>query len=280
MPLVVHCQNGHRIVCPDELAGSNVRCPQCLDYVEVSGRAVSQASSTKLRAGQASSETSATDAGATTRIVVGAAREEAKIVFACPNGHRLSGSPGLEGQQKRCPQCGAQFTVPSSAQAAPGDGLNSMQPEADSVLDPRPPAAVSEDSTSYSDISLDELASDPGPAEAPSGSASVFEVLPQQRDAAATLLAIDDSCDMPHPLTAVFRAVWQLRQQGATIRLELDSGSKLLVDDWFEARSVGPYAVLLCQNDQGRCIEIVPWDRVCRLSAEGIAQLPDDWAAT
>jgi DNA-directed RNA polymerase subunit RPC12/RpoP len=107
MPLEFLCPNGHRIVCPDDRAGRDAKCPKCGVLLRVPGasgavasRAPSAAAADATNSGNAEGQNGPADAG------------ENNIVFLCPNGHRLNGPARLQGQAGQCPHCGARFIVP------------------------------------------------------------------------------------------------------------------------------------------------------------------------
>jgi len=96
MSLEFNCPNGHRIVCPEDRAGTEGRCPKCGVAVRIPAASAAPAS-----------------ADATGRdIASGPEVTEVNIPFLCPNGHRLFAPKRLEGQAGQCPQCGARFLVP------------------------------------------------------------------------------------------------------------------------------------------------------------------------
>ena len=59
MPIEVHCPNGHKLICPDDFTGTNVKCPRCGVLTEVSARQVSR--SGILKGVQIAAETHSSD---------------------------------------------------------------------------------------------------------------------------------------------------------------------------------------------------------------------------
>ncbi len=121
MALEFNCPNGHRIVCQEELAGRDAKCPKC----GVAFRIPSNSGATAVRlAGVASGPVPVTATGGpgeSSLNNLGAPRSlpENSIVFLCPNGHRLNGPARLQGQAGQCPHCGARFLVPIMSETEP-----------------------------------------------------------------------------------------------------------------------------------------------------------------
>lgn len=118
MALTFLCPNGHRLSCADEQAGLAGQCPEC-------GVRFRIPLPEQPDDGAAATEESVDDGDATTEQPV---EEEAasqpapeRIVFLCPNGHRLFGPPHLAGRAGQCPHCGAKFRIPP-LEEAPADG--------------------------------------------------------------------------------------------------------------------------------------------------------------
>jgi hypothetical protein len=104
MALEFNCPNGHRIVCPEDRAGTEGRCPRCGVTVRIplAGTPSAKAPVTSAPV----QNVDVTDLGRGTEVA------EVNIPFLCPNGHRLFAPKRLEGQAGQCPQCGARFLVP------------------------------------------------------------------------------------------------------------------------------------------------------------------------
>ena len=100
MALEFNCPNGHRIVCPEDRAGTEGRCPKCGVTVRIPV------------AGTAPTSAPVTAAPVPNAGAAGPEVAEVNIPFLCPNGHRLFAPKRLEGQAGQCPQCGARFLVP------------------------------------------------------------------------------------------------------------------------------------------------------------------------
>jgi hypothetical protein len=103
MALEFNCPNGHRVVCPEDRAGTEGRCPKCGATVRIpaASTAPAAAAAPAPNADVASRDMDQPQEPA-----------EVNIPFLCPNGHRLFAPKRLEGQAGQCPQCGARFLVP------------------------------------------------------------------------------------------------------------------------------------------------------------------------
>src|SRR5262245_34167632 len=105
MALEFNCPNGHRIVCPEDRAGTEGRCPKCGVTVRIPGTSAGPAKAPAANAVAPSPE-------ADRDMELGPEVPDVNIPFLCPNGHRLFAPKRLEGQAGQCPQCGARFLVP------------------------------------------------------------------------------------------------------------------------------------------------------------------------
>jgi len=106
MSLEFNCPNGHRIVCPEDRAGTEGRCPKCGVTVRIPSESTAPAKAPAANAAAAPSPEPGRD------MQRGPEVPEVNIPFLCPNGHRLFAPKRLEGQAGQCPQCGARFLVP------------------------------------------------------------------------------------------------------------------------------------------------------------------------
>ena len=243
MAIKVHCPNGHTIVCKDEQAGQSGKCPKCGEKIKVPGQA-----SPPLPA-------------------------EDTIVFLCPNGHKLNGPASLQGRPGQCPHCNTRFVIPdysepdedadativSKAPWSPGDSspnggqtIDSLAP-IESLEEPLPDPAVS---PSYSE---------------PNYSTSDAE-MPVPSEEASNDLMIE-----PHPTAAICRRLWQERQDGAVIELQLKDGSVLSPDRFSESSSEQDLGIFASKDSEGGyMVSAIAWDAVARVSVRRLKRLPRD----
>lgn len=102
MPITFLCPKGHRLTCPDELAGKPGKCPKCGVVVRIPTATPPSGSD-----GEESRIETADDNLTTNDLAAD------QIIFLCPNGHRLHGPASLSGRPGQCPHCGVRFLVPS-----------------------------------------------------------------------------------------------------------------------------------------------------------------------
>src|SRR5262245_21586323 len=107
MALEFNCPNGYRIVCPEDRAGTEGRCPKCGVTVRIPA-----ASTAPVKAPSAAAAADSGDESFDRDMDREQAPAEVNIPFLCPNGHRLFAPQRLQGQAGQCPQCGARFLVP------------------------------------------------------------------------------------------------------------------------------------------------------------------------
>jgi DNA-directed RNA polymerase subunit RPC12/RpoP len=114
MALEFNCPNGHRIVCQEDLAGRDAKCPKCGVAFRIPNSSGEIAVKLAGLAGGPVPVTATGAPGESSLNNLGAPRPlpENSIVFLCPNGHRLNGPARLQGQAGQCPHCGAKFLVP------------------------------------------------------------------------------------------------------------------------------------------------------------------------
>jgi hypothetical protein len=120
MPLEFNCPNGHRIVCQDELAGRDAKCPKC----GVAFRIPSTSGAPAVRladvtGGPAPVTATGAPGESSLNMPRGQGLPQDSIVFLCPNGHRLNAPARLQGQAGQCPHCGAKFLVPVLGETEP-----------------------------------------------------------------------------------------------------------------------------------------------------------------
>ena len=120
MALTFLCPNGHRLSCADEQAGLAGQCPEC-------GVRFRIPLPEQPEDGSAATEEPADDGQGYTEQAAGdepvPQPTPERIVFLCPNGHRLFGPPHLAGRAGQCPHCGAKFRIPPLEEAPAGSEM-------------------------------------------------------------------------------------------------------------------------------------------------------------
>lgn len=128
MALTFLCPNGHRLSCADEQAGLAGQCPECGVRFRIPLPEQPDDGATAREESVDNGE-AATEQAVEEEAVPQPAPE--RIVFLCPNGHRLFGPPHLAGRAGQCPHCGAKFRIPPLEEApADGEMFESVEDEA------------------------------------------------------------------------------------------------------------------------------------------------------
>ncbi|HEY2882730.1 MAG TPA: hypothetical protein VGJ15_09860 [Pirellulales bacterium] len=116
------CPNGHRIVCPEDRAGRDAKCPKCGVAMRIP--TINGATAARINAGAAGESPSDSTTSQLRAENTPAAGAENNLVFLCPNGHRLNSPARLQGQPGRCPHCGAKFLIPTLAELQQVEEMN------------------------------------------------------------------------------------------------------------------------------------------------------------
>lgn len=247
MPITFNCPQGHRLTCPDALAGKPGKCPKCGVVVRVPSPAPT-AAAPLIGAEVADDEA----ASALHSAADGVSQSDLgldQIIFLCPNGHRLHGAASLAGRPGQCPHCGVKFLVPS-----PDDEEEEPFVEDEHAGEALDNIVIQID-TSGKGGSSKGGSSKTGRASSASGSS-----LP-----AST-----------HPLAAVLAQAWRLKTQGAVIEVHLGNGS-VIAPDQFSVKDGHCALFGLREADGSHTMTIVAWASIERVVVRGLEQLPRDW---
>jgi hypothetical protein len=238
MPITFNCPQGHRLTCPDELAGKPGKCPKCGVVVRVP-----QATA----AGGAADEEPASQLEVAADGVTASDLAADQIIFLCPNGHRLHGSASLAGRPGQCPHCGIRFLVPSTDEEE--DEEQEPFPEEDSADAPSDDIVIQIDTTGKGGSSK-------------SGKAAT---------GSNTTMATSVS-----PTAALLAKLWRYKAQGASIEIHLGDG-KLLEPDQISLKDAH-HALLATREASGaHTLTAVAWSSIERIVVRGLDQLPKEW---
>lgn len=243
MPITFNCPQGHRLTCPDELAGKPGKCPKCGAVVRVpSPAAVATALAPSNDAAAADEPASALESAAEGATPSSLGTDQ--IIFLCPNGHRLHGSASLAGRPGQCPHCGIKFLVPSPDDEDEGPFVQEERP--DEALD----AIVIQIDTSSKGGS-----SKSGRVSSKSGSS-----LP----AAA------------HPMAGILAQMLRYKAQGATIEIHLAGGTMIVLDQ-FSPKDAQHVFFASREADGTATVTVVSWSSIDRIVLRGLAEAPKEW---
>ena len=238
MVIKVHCPQGHVIACKDEMAGQSAKCPKCGEKIKVPG--------------QAAPPPPADDT----------------IVFLCPNGHKLNGPSSLQGRPGKCPHCQARFVIPDYSEP---------DEEADATIVSKAPWSP-EDSQPIESLSPIESLEEPlpEPIVEPVNSAPA-DSEPEPPPPEEPEPALNDLLIEPHPTAAMFQRLWQERQDGAMIELQLKDGSLLTPERFAESSCDQDLGIFASKDSEGGyMLSAVAWDAVARVSVRRLKRLPRD----
>ncbi|GAB6186065.1 hypothetical protein [Thermopirellula anaerolimosa] len=246
------CPNGHRIRCSEDRAGKPAKCPRC-------GIKFLIPTLEEIAAAEKAEESSANPS----------AGKEGKIEFLCPNGHRLFGPADLQGKPGKCPECGSTFRIPSYEELSEIEQTAATQVSvaADSAIEAKRnslavgqglgDSAVTIDSGLHLDLSGGRLTGD------------------SQRASGSRAKGAGVAENGGISLADVFRNIWEAKPSGAELRVELEGGRSLLVEQNFSAWSGEKLLVVRAEESPyGKGLVVVPWSAVRLVHVKGMAEPP------
>jgi hypothetical protein len=206
-----------------------------------------------------------------------AASLEGKIVFQCPNGHRLVVAAGLAGKRGKCGKCGIDVTIPPANDDSPLE-----------IPDSGPPATASPAAAPESPLQP-PVGAEPESAEAaPPAPGEVWDFMgsqPQPPAAADLEPAGWASYDAPgglgsgetNPTALLVGRLWAERQHGGVIELHL-SGGGVILPEWYDANwSRGTHGLFASQAADGSVtLTAVAWETVLKIVVRQLAEVPHD----
>jgi hypothetical protein len=214
-----------------------------------------------------------------------------KIVFTCPNGHRIVVGVELAGKQGACTKCQAPVTIPKPSGSPPAPGNGPPRPAAGSPANDRAAApesaAESKPAGPVIDVGIPgvpaTLAGEPTELEAlepvaeeaaEDGAWNFFGGQSQPPAAGGAGFAGEDG----NPTAALVARLWVEREHGGEIELHLQGGSVIL-PRWYDANwSQGTYGLFASQEAEGGPVTLtaVAWDTVQKIIVRKLTAVPDD----
>ncbi|HUY31272.1 MAG TPA: hypothetical protein VMV69_00720 [Pirellulales bacterium] len=267
MSITFQCTNGHKLNCPETLAGKPGKCPKCGAVFRVpqppAAPAASDSSPNPFSfLSQEGDENEADSAASDDQEPEPAEEQEAparedelqigegpagadEIVFLCPNGHRLHGPASLVGRPGQCPHCQVRFLIPS-----PEDVPDDDEAEQDES------------------ISLDEILIHIDTSSKGSSLGGASGSKPSAAPPSAT----------SHPLAALLTRLWAARTANSSIELHLGDGKLIVPDEFAKQDPVANYGLFAMREANGsHTLTAVSWDSIERITVRGLAQLPKEW---
>ena len=246
MPITFNCPQGHRLTCPDELAGKPGKCPKCGVVVRVPSPTAVMATAPPLNAAEAAPDEPASALQSAADGVTQSELGIDQIIFLCPNGHRLHGTASLAGRPGQCPHCGIKFLVPS-----PEDDEDEEQP----FVEEEPPDVPVDQFVIQIDTSGKGGSSKSGKASASFGSSPSVS---------------------GHPLAGILSQLWRYKAQGASVEIHLGDG-KLIEPDQFSVKDA-QHAFFTSREANGtQTLTVAAWSSIQRIVVRGLDQLPKEW---
>jgi hypothetical protein len=236
---------------------------------------------------------------------------DGKIVFFCPNGHRLVVAEVHGGKRGRCDKAGCGVAVvipvrPPEEQAAFAGLAEAVEPATDEPAEES--AAEPTEEAAASGQAIDEAAEEPAaergdvvadatdgapqadgdPAEAGEdwqfgGGADDATVEPAVDDVAAASAAWGgfegaepESEAFDNPTARLVARLWVEREHGGVVELHLTGGSVIL-PEWYESRwSRGTHGLFASQAPDGSItLTAVAWDSIQKVVVRQVKGLPD-----
>lgn len=239
MPITFLCPQGHRLTCPDELAGKPGKCPKCGVVVRVppGNPPAAGADGDASRIESAGDNLTMSDLAAD------------QIIFLCPNGHRLHGPASLAGRPGQCPHCGTRFLVPS--------------PDDEDEQEERSGAFVEQEEENFplNDVVIQIDTSGKGGSS--KGGKSGF----------TSASSVSSST---HPTAALLSQLWRYKAHGASIEIHLGDG-KLIEPEQFSLKNAH-HALFASQEGNGTyTLTAVAWTSIERIVVRGLEQLPKEF---
>jgi hypothetical protein len=213
-----------------------------------------------------------------------------KIVFHCPNGHRIIVAASNAGKRGKCSKCGIDVTIPrpgAQQAAGPAAAVPPAPPPQpapvvrvpDLQFQP-PPEPVVEEAAAADPAGGDDDAP-PGEtwdfiaekrAEQPAAAGGFEPAAWPSADAEGGLAA-----DGGNPTAVLVGRLWAERQHGGVIELHLAGGSVIL-PDWYEANwSRGTHGLFASQAADGSVtLTAVAWETVQKIVVRQLTEVPND----
>lgn len=245
------CPNGHPLAAPPARVGKTGQCPRCQARFVVPAEAVD---------GDVSSESLAGDERADTAAAAAAAPSNRgdRFAFLCPNGHKLHGSPALQGRPGQCPHCQSRFMIPR------------LEPSSEILAEPQMgPQWSLRDVTDDPPEEGDDLAEY---AEYPEYADAVVDHDVRLADRPPPPpLAV--SC---HPLAQLLRRLWMESAGTGSWQLQLRGGNQITVESFSPELSQDEYGVFaLPRTSAGHSICVIAWEQVEQITVRNLTELPD-----
>jgi hypothetical protein len=231
-----------------------------------------------------------------TRVVSGkpgdteSAQATDRIVFTCPNGHRIVADRSHAGRRGTCSKCGVSVEIPG--------GAAHQQAISQPVVVVTPPPLVTPDEAipAPGSEATEQSAAPPFPAPGSEAGGSTdaeqegwdFIGGPASGAAPTAAEAAEGEAwsgvepggfvggDGVNPTAQLLARLWLERNHGGVIELHLEGGSVIL-PEWFDANwSSGTHGLFASKAGESITITAVAWDTVRKVVVRNLSEMPDD----
>lgn len=203
-----------------------------------------------------------------------------KIVFECPNGHRITVDESLAGKRGKCSKCGVGVAIPGPGDGGPpefpGVGFGAAVSDAKTSKEGREAAAPPPlEIPSLGEQAAPEAEPESwnfigGPAEAALPEAPPAVAWPVVEGAAAF------GDEGGNPTAQLVARLWLERNHGGVIELHLEGGSVIL-PEWYDPLwSRGTHGLFGSRAGDSITITAVAWDTVQKVVVRQLTEMPDD----
>ena len=231
-----------------------------------------------------------------TRVVSGkpgdteSAQATDRIVFTCPNGHRIVADRSHAGRRGTCSKCGVSVEIPGGAahqqaisqpvvvvtppplvtpdEAIPAPGSEATE---QSAAPPFPaPGSEAGGSTDAEQEGWDFIGGPASGAVPTAGEAAEVEAWSGVEPGGFV------GGDGVNPTAQLLARLWLERNHGGVIELHLEGGSVIL-PEWFDANwSSGTHGLFASKAGESITITAVAWDTVRKVVVRNLSEMPDD----
>ncbi len=220
-----------------------------------------------------------------------------RIVFSCPNGHRIAVEKKFAGRRGKCNKCGAAVQIPKltvdpfaalintfeESEAPDADTASKDESESPPLLEGLPfgdeahaPSSTAGDGPEAAEEHHEEEAVDWNFAAAAS-SGNQEDAAPWSGDTDAGMPL---GADSGNPTAQLVARLWAEREHGGIIEMHLVGGAVLL-PEWYDANwSRGTHGLFASQAADGSVtITAVAWENVEKVIVRQLSAVPDDMFA-
>lgn len=210
-----------------------------------------------------------------------------KVVFYCPQGHRIVAAAAYAGKQGKCSKCGIDVTIPRQSEERPPVPPPVVSAPPPPAVAPGPPPTIADLQFQPPPEPVVEASAEPAASDAPAVETWDFVGgKPAEQPAAdgfepAAWPSADAEGGLPadggNATAMLVGRLWAERQHGGVIELHLAGGSVIL-PDWYDANwSRGTHGLFASQAADGSVtLTAVAWETVQKIVVRQLTEVPND----